>query len=88
MDVILQEVGLGTLTDRFREEHIDLEVLVSLTDTELNCLGVNTIGKRACLRESCRKKLASQSGVNTNESRCSVFAQEQSMLFSPSTSSS
>ena len=88
MDVILEEIGLGTLTDRFREEPIDLEVLVSLTDMELNCLGVNTIGKQACLHESSRKKLTSQSGVNTNQSSCSVSAQELLMPFSPSTSSS
>ena len=86
MEVILQELGLGTLIDRFSEERVDLDVLVSLNDNELVRLGVNTIGERVRLRELCRKKLAdSQPGT---QSRSSVLAQERSLLFAPSTSTS
>ena len=86
MEVILQELGLGTLIDRFSEERVDPDVLVSLNDNELVRLGVNTIGERVRLRELCRKKLAdSQPGT---QSRSSVLAQERSLLFAPSTSTS
>ena len=88
MEVILQELGLGTMIVRFSEERVDPEVLhvVSLNDNELVRLGVNTIGERVRSRELCRKKLVdSQPGT---QSRSSVLAQERSLLFAPSTSTS
>jgi hypothetical protein len=46
----LAEVGLGALQAGFRREAIDGEVLLSLTDDDLKCIGVPTLGARTKLK--------------------------------------
>lgn len=88
MDAILQELNLGTLIERFSEERVDPEILVSLNDNELVRLSVNTIGERARLRDLCRNKLAENRQPSNPQSRSSILAQERSLLFTPNTSTS
>ena len=54
MEKILEEVGLSTLLQRFMEERIEPEIVPAMTDVELTCLGVTTIGDRVRLRAVCR----------------------------------
>ena len=54
MDKILEEAGLSTLLQRFKDERIEPELLDAMTDAELSRLGVTTIGDRARLRAVCR----------------------------------
>lgn len=49
---VLEEIGLHTLTRRFEEEK--LQDIQSLSDADLNRLGVTTIGDRVRLR--CRSR--------------------------------
>ena len=56
MDKILEEAGLSTLLPRFKDERIEPELILAMTDAELTRLGVTTIGDRVRLRSICRKK--------------------------------
>lgn len=51
---VLEEIGLHTLTRRFEEEKVELQDIQSLSDADLNRLGVTTIGDRVRLR--CRSR--------------------------------
>lgn len=46
MDSILDQLSLGTLSDNFVNERIDPGVALSMSDSALADLGVNTIGDR------------------------------------------
>ena len=56
MDKVLEDAGLSTLTERFREERIDPQIVIAMSDVELARLGVTTIGDRIRLRSACRGK--------------------------------
>ena len=47
MNGILDQMGLGNLTQRFADERVDLAVVPSLTNGEVTRLGVTTSGDRA-----------------------------------------
>ncbi|XP_061188056.1 uncharacterized protein LOC133196140 [Saccostrea echinata] len=47
---LLEEIGLQTLIHRFQEEKVELSDIQSLSDADLNRLGVSTIGDRVRLR--------------------------------------
>ena len=69
MDKIFEEAGLSTLLPRFKDERIEPEFIVAMTDAELTRLGVTTIGDRVRLRAVCRKKkdfTETQSTSSTN----------------------
>lgn len=51
---VLEEIGLHNLTRRFEEEKVELQDIQSLSDADLNRLGVTTIGERVRLR--CRSR--------------------------------
>lgn len=55
MDKLLEDVGLSTLREKFQEERIDPELIISMSDAELARLGVTTIGDRIRLRSACRR---------------------------------
>ena len=84
IEVILTTLQLGCLIESFKQERIDCHAVVSATDSELQRLGVATIGDRVRLRESCKKKVnGSSSGSLVNR-----IQQECNLLFRPSVSSS
>jgi hypothetical protein len=56
MDKILEEAGLSSLLQRFKDERIESEFIVAMTDEELTRLGVTMIGDRVRLCAVCRKK--------------------------------
>ena len=51
---------MGTLSESFSNERIDLEVASSMSDSALADLGVNTIGDRIRLRELCKSYVSDQ----------------------------
>ncbi|KAK3593467.1 hypothetical protein CHS0354_036991, partial [Potamilus streckersoni] len=53
----LDELDLSTLFERFQSEKIDASMIMSLSDSELIHLGVDTIGDRHHLRETINQKL-------------------------------
>ena len=61
MDLILNQLSLGTLSESLSNERIDPGVALSMSDSALLGLGVNTIGDRIRLRELCTKYVADQS---------------------------
>ena len=44
MESILEQLGLGTLLERFAEETVDAEVILSMSESSLIRLGVETLG--------------------------------------------
>ncbi|KAL3841723.1 hypothetical protein ACJMK2_019829 [Sinanodonta woodiana] len=75
MDILqrtLEELGLSTLFERFRSKRIDAPMIMSLSDSELIRLGVDTIGDRHRLRETINQKLKNtanepnETGTNNN----------------------
>ena len=62
MDKILEDAGLSTIQERFKEKRIDPEIVIAMSDVELARLGVQTIGDRIRLHSACRgKTMESQS---------------------------
>jgi hypothetical protein len=55
MEHILQQLNMGTLIEKFREQKMDPSVILSSSDSELARLGVSTIGDRVRLRELCKE---------------------------------
>ena len=94
MDSILDQLSLGTLSDNFVNERIDPGVALSMSDSALADLGVNTIGDRIRLRELCSKYVSNQrqtdeddenaAASGTTLSRRESVRQERSLLFQPS----
>ena len=94
MDSILDQLSLGTLSDNFVNERIDPGVALSMSDSALADLGVNTIGDRIRLRELCSKYVSNQrqtdedddnaAASGTTLSRRDFVRQERSLLFQPS----
>lgn len=81
MEKILEEINLGTLIERFKEERIDPESVAALTDQDLSRLGVQTIGDRVRLRTLCQRKLADEEAQNSQNLTTSAILQERSTLF-------
>ena len=50
MDQIPRELNLGTLVDRYNDDKVEVDTVISASDSELAGLGVCTIGERICLR--------------------------------------
>ncbi len=92
MGNILQQIHLGTLAERFKEEKIEVETVLSATDNKLIRVGVDTIGDRAHLRELCRKKFEENANTDSSstprtsgESMSSRIRTEHALLFNSST---
>lgn len=86
MDKILDDAGLSALRERFQEERIDPEIVISMSDEELSRLGVSTMGDRIRLRSACRGKGGFEV-ENTSPSISTVsaatVASERARLFNP-----
>ena len=95
MDSILHQLSLETLSESFLDERIDPGVALSMSDSALADLGVNTIGDRIRLRELCTKYVFNQrqtaadeddeniAASGTNLNRRDSVRQERSLLFQP-----
>jgi hypothetical protein len=88
MDNILQQIHLGTLAERFKEEKIEVETVLSATDNKLIRIGVDTIGDRVCLCELCHNKFeenantdSSSTSGTSGESMSSRIRTEHALLF-------
>ena len=55
LEFILEQRGLGTLLERFSSEKVDPEVVLSMPDSSLICLGVETLGDRIRIKERCKQ---------------------------------
>ena len=64
MDDILRELNLGTLVDRFNDEKVEVDTVISASDSELARLGVCTIGDRIRLRNLCKARKQEDSEVS------------------------
>ncbi|XP_028844801.1 protein bicaudal C homolog 1-like isoform X2 [Denticeps clupeoides] len=60
LQVLFSTLGLGKYTDIFRQQEIDLQMFLSLTDQDLKELGITTFGAR-------RKMLLAISELNKNQ---------------------
>ena len=56
MDLILDSLSLSSLKENFTRERLSLSGIRSLTDEELQRLGVATIGDRIRLKEACKQQ--------------------------------
>lgn len=78
MDKVLEAAGLLTLLERFKEERIDPELVLTMTDAELTRLGVTTIGDRIRLRTVCRDSNRSNPAETTASTSASATSQATS----------
>ena len=91
MDSILHQLSLGTLSESFSNERIDPGVALSMSDSALTDLGVNTIGDRIRLRELCTKYVSNQGQSDEDDGNAAASGttlsgrdsvrQERSLLF-------
>lgn len=81
MDDILRKLNLGTLVDRFNDEKVEVDTVISASDSELARLGVCTIGDRIRLRNLC--KATKQEDSEVSHASTSKNREERLALFNP-----
>ena len=81
MDDILRELNLGTLVNRFNDEKVEVDTVISASDGELAPLSVCTIGKRIRLCNLCKARKQEDSEVS--HASTSKNREEQLALFNP-----
>ena len=79
MESILNNLGLGVLSERFARERMEPETVLSASDADLERLGVDTIGQRIRIRELCSKEMEQQQSGTL----AALVQQERSLLFTP-----
>ncbi|XP_070581505.1 uncharacterized protein [Ptychodera flava] len=99
MERILRELGLGNLLQKFLDERVDPKVVISLSDGQLERLGVSTIGDRSRLRSKCESTVApdesaaeeanvsdpiASSSVGLRSNLRRNISRERTLLFTPS----
>jgi len=57
MKKVLEELKLDHLIPNFEREKIDIDIFLSLTDDQLNRLGVSTLGGKARLNKKVQSEL-------------------------------
>ena len=55
MEAILEQLGLSTLLERFRDEKVDPHVIMATSESALIRLGVATMGNRIRMKQLCRE---------------------------------
>ena len=85
MESILEQLGLGTLLERFSSEKVDPEVVLSMSESSLIRLGVETLGDRIRIKERCKQYVeGDKRGTSfTSSSPAQQIAEERRMLFQP-----
>ena len=81
MDDILREQNLGTLVDRFNDEKVEVDTVISASDGKLAPLSVCTIGERVRLCNLC--KAMKQEDSEVSHASTSKNREEQLALFNP-----
>ena len=81
MDDILRELNLGTLVDRFNDEKVEVDTVISASDGELAPLSVCTIGERIRLCNLCKARKQEDSEVS--HASTSKNREERLALFNP-----
>ncbi|KAK3083721.1 hypothetical protein FSP39_002007 [Pinctada imbricata] len=84
MEKILQEIDLQALSPRFDEQKININNVLSLTDQELNRLGVTTIGDRVRLRETVRRGDSHDREEGNSDPAVDMIRHQRNLLFSRS----
>ncbi|XP_077863945.1 uncharacterized protein LOC144348601 [Saccoglossus kowalevskii] len=91
IETVMLRLGLGNLTQRFRDERIDIHTVPNLTDGQLIRLGVSKMGDQVRLREMVSEIVNKKDDIPSTSARrhgAAEIALERASLFSPSTSSS
>ena len=86
MESILEQLGLGTLFERFAEEKVDPEVILSMSESSLIRLGVETLGDRVQIKERCKQFVVEErtrSLASTSSSPAQQIIEERRRLFQP-----
>ena len=87
MEAILESMGLSTLLERFVEENIEPETVLSLSENALIRLGVSTMGDRVRLLVLCRSAKDRTAGTSPSASAATPARQqvreERTLLFQP-----
>ena len=85
MESILEQLGLGTLLERFSSEKVDPEVVLSMSESSLIRLGVETLGDRIRIKEHCKQYVEGDNRGTpfTSSSPAQQIAEERRMLFQP-----
>ena len=86
MESILEQLGLGTLFERFAEEKVDPEVILSMSESSLIRLGVETLGDRVRIKERCKHFVdeeRTRSLASTSSSPAQQIIEERRRLFQP-----
>ena len=83
---VLSEMGMSALIRAFEQEDIDEEIAVSLTDSELARLGLETIGDRHRFRAKLKAlgRVATVSNIhisNTSVTSCRPSRSCRSLLY-------
>ena len=86
---ILDKLAFDLVTNRFQDEKVDINVVISASDEDLIRLGVGTIGNRIKLRDACRRFHKANSSLRSLEMSQEISTnrlgfEERSLLFSPS----
>ena len=87
MEAILESLGLSTLLERFVEEKIEPETVLSLSENALIRLGVSTMGDRVRLLDLCRSAKDRTAGTSPSVSAATParlqVREERTLLFQP-----
>ena len=66
MESLLQEIGHGYIAGKFKEEKVDIGVVMSATDEDLIKRCVRTIGQSVRVRNICRRRYYDTTNNNTH----------------------
>ena len=81
MENTLKQLNLEILLDRFNDEHIEPQLVESLSDEELVRLGVKRMGDRVVLRDLCKRVSARE--PRRSPSPAKLVLRERELLFNP-----
>ena len=87
MNEVLQSLRMSMLSQKFEDEWVDFNVIMSASDEDLIRLGVRTIGDRVRLRDACRRIYTRSSTSISLEDTHRTSSNIPGLLFSPSVSS-
>ena len=87
MNEILEILGMSMLSQKFEDERMDFNVILSASDEDLMLLGVRTIGDRVRLRRACRQVYTRSSTSTHRASSNRPGREERALLFLSSLSS-
>ena len=85
MESILDQLGLGTPLEQFSSEKVDPDVVLSMSESFLILLGVETLGDRIRIKERCKQYVEGDNRGTTFTSSSPVqqIAEGRRMLFQP-----